>query len=289
MLRVGVFTPSQPDDHVEHLSAFAEGCSLDPETSVQLYDIDKGYVDCDIAVVFGVGKKRVPASWKRGHIVFEHHQWKKKPIVIIERGFIQREKYYGAAWNGLNGLADFCNTDSPSDRWDRLGITLRPYRDPNPSDYVLVCGQVPWDASVQHTDHPAWCREIIGEIRKHTEREVRFRPHPLAKDFDYGVEASKNSWEVDISGAHAVVAYNSTSSALSIIEGLPIFAFDPGSMAYEVANHNIADIENPLRPDRTAWAYNLAYCQWTAEEMNQGLTWEHLKRGQPFLNIKESK
>ena len=273
--RVNIFLPTQPSDHVNHLTALADGIP-----GANLIPIEAGYVACDIAVVFGVGKREVIAAHPRGAIIYEHHFRRRKPVVIVERGFVDREQYYGVAINGLNGMGDFFNEDSPSDRWDALKRPIKSWRETDKDKYILVCGQVPWDASVQHTNHPAWCRETVETIRGMTDRPVRFRPHPLTKSFDYGIEASQNTFEEDMVGAHAIVTFSSTTSCLAVLEGIPIFCMDKGSMAYDICNRILDPgfLELPVLYDRDQWAHNLAYAQWNVEEMRSGVVWDRLKK-----------
>lgn len=278
-MKMIVFTPDAPADHVATLTAFAEGVSQDPDIDVQTRPLSKGYDDCDIAVVFGVGKTKIPQSWARGRVIYEHRYRGKKDVIVLERGYVRREEYFCAGWNGLNGLADFRNRGMPDDRWRALDVPLRPFRDSTPTDHILVCGQVPWDATVQHTNHAEWCREVVGRCRERApNRPVRFRPHPLTRDYDYGVECSEADWDEDVKSAHCVVTFNSTSGALAVLEGIPVFAMDPLSVAWDVAGHDLGDLEAPPKPDRGQWAADLAYAQWAVEEMRAGKTWEHLKK-----------
>jgi hypothetical protein len=277
MTCVSVFVPgSGPKDHIETLSALAKGAAKDPGNQVQVLALEDGYEECDVAVVFGFPKLAVEASYLRGAVLFEHRFRRRKPVVVIERGFIHRSKYYGVGLNGLNGLADFRNENCPPDRWEALGVDIRPRVD-RPDGYHLLCGQVPWDASVQHTDHVAWCQTVHAAL---VDRgfSVRFRPHPDVADYDYGLEVSGQSWEEDLAGAKSVITMTSTSSALAVLEGLPIFAVGRGSIAWEVAMHEVTaeNLTNPHRPDCEQWAHNLAYTQWTLEEMADGLPWQRL-------------
>lgn len=270
-LKINVFVPKEPKDHVQYLTAMADG-----HPGANLLPLDAGYADCDIAVVFGVGKRAVPSSHRRGAIVYEHMFRQRKPIVIVERGFVKRDEYYGVALNGLNGLGYFGPSDCPSDRWDALDTEIKPWR--TGGDYILICGQVPWDASVQHTDHLAWCNHVAKTIESNCDIPVRFRPHPEVKELDYGLKSSMRSWYEDLAGAKSVVTFSSTSSALAVLEGIPIFTLDPGSIAYGIGNKELTEalLFEPETLDREQWAYDLAYSQWTEDEMREGLAWERL-------------
>jgi hypothetical protein len=268
LLKINLFSPKEPIDHVVHLAALAKGYP-----GAQVLPIEAGYADCDIAVIFGVGKRAVPSSYPRGAIVFDHLLRAKKPLVVLERGFVKRDEYYGVALNGLNGLGYFGPKGNPSDRWDALGVEIKPWK--SGGDYILVCGQVPWDASVQHTDHVQWCQDTVATIQSRTDIPVRFRPHPETADFDYGLEPSAASFDEDVANAHAIVSFSSTSAALAVLEGVPIFTMDRGSIAWDVGNHVLAKelLEHPHKPEREPWAHDLAYSQWTVAEMEAGLPW----------------
>ncbi len=268
---VNVFVPDEPADHVKHLNAMAKGIP-----QARILPLKNGYSPCDIAVIFGVGKRQVPASYDRGAIVYEHRFRERKPIIILERGFIQRDKYYGVALDGLNGLGCFGNANSKPDRWKKLKTKIKPWRN---GEYFLVCGQVPWDASVQHSNHTKWVQDTIKLVESLTDAPVYFRPHPDVKGkVDYEVPERDTTWEQDLAGAKAVITFNSTSSAMAILEGIPIFAADPGCIAWGVATHEITKeaLANPPMLDREQWAYDLAYAQWTAEEMETGQPWRQL-------------
>jgi hypothetical protein len=82
----------------------------------------------------------------------------------------------------------------------------------------------------------------------------------------------------DLQGAHAVVTFNSNTGVDAVIAGVPIFTIDRGSMAWEVSDHDLSEIEKPNLYDREQWAHNLAYTQWTMAEMAGGWAWSHLFR-----------
>ena len=51
--------------------------------------------------------------------------------------------------------------------------------------------------------------------------------------------------------------------------GVPVFV-GPDSLAYDVGNSNLAKINNPSMPDRTQWLNDIAYTEWTIEEISTG-------------------
>lgn len=259
--------------HDRVLKAFAEGCN---GTLVEGWK----YEPSQVAVIFGVYKSRVPISFPRGQI-FQRQRDKNLDVVVLETGYINRgdgeNHHYAAGFNGLNGRADFRNRDMPSDRAEKLGVELKQYRS---GSKVVLCGQVPWDASVDHSDHPQWLEASIERLKAYTQREIVFRPHPLARGHypNFAVPMSTVPFQEDLKDAHAVVTFNSNSGVEALIDGVPVFAGDHGSMCWELANKSLIQIDVPNRPSREQWLNELCYAQWTMNEMKSGECWRHLTR-----------
>jgi hypothetical protein len=262
--------------HDRVLQAFFDGCQGEKEL-VEGFR----YEPSEVAVIFGVYKSKVRKSWPRGK-VFRQQREKNLDVVVLETGYINRgdgeAHHYAAGFNGLNGRADFRNKNMGPERWESFGVQLKPY---SRGEKVVLCGQVPWDASVDHTDHKAWIVETAQKLKAMTTRTIVFRPHPLAISHlpaITGLEYSIAPLSEDLKNAHCVVTFNSNSAVEALVEGKTVFAFDEGSMCWELANKNLADLENLNYPNRQQWARDLAYCQWTPDEMRQGLAWKHLFR-----------
>lgn len=256
------------------IQSLYDGCPLEKE----LAHLEE-YQPSDIAVVFGVYKKDIPVSYPRGRIIAKQ-ELRKLDTIILETGYVNRgvgeDKHYAVGFNGLNGRADFKNEGMSGDRAALLP-PLKPWREEG--EHVLLCGQVPWDASVQHTNHVRWLVETAAVLQMVTKRKIVFRPHPLAKLAPIsGCEYSERPLEEDLAKAHVVVTYNSNSGVDAIRAGVPAYAFDLGSMIYKVANKLWTDLERPKMPDREQWYSDLAHCQWLPSEMSEGLTWKHLLR-----------
>jgi hypothetical protein len=261
--------------HDRVLEAFYEGCAEEKE-----FVRGFKYEPSDLAVIFGVFKSKIPKSYPRGAVLRQQRE-NNLDVVVLETGYINRgdgeTHHYAAGFNGLNGRADFKNKGMPDDRVKKLGVELKPWR--RDGKHILLCGQVPWDASVDMIDYGRWLHAIANRLQELTPRHIRFRPHPAVKMGRLpGCEFSTRPIREDFEDAWAVVAYNSNSVVEGIIQGIPGFSFDAGSMATSVCNMNIEDIENPQMPDRQQWLNDLAYCQWTLEEMRSGEAWKHLFR-----------
>lgn len=208
-----------------------------------------------------------------------------RPYVNIGNGFFKKDDFCAVSWNGgIKGQGDFCAADSRNDRWFRHGWRIRPWRRATIYGHVLLCGQVPSDPSVSDTDHYVWLWGTAGVLMHQTRRPIIYRPHPLDRErapYLPGTQRSVNAALADdLARAFAVVTYNSTSAALAVLEGVPVFVCGDYSIARPVAETVLSGIERPeLHDRREQWAADLAYSQWTLAEMAQGECWDHLKSG----------
>lgn len=258
------------------LKALYDGCP-EEKTLVEGFE----YQPSDVAVVFGVYKKQIPISFPRGRVIAKQ-QIRGLKNLIVETGYINRgtgeDKYYAVGWNGLNGRADFKNKGMPPDRAKKLPVEMKPWR--TEGNHIVLCGQVPWDASVDHTNHVQWLIETAAVLQMMTKRLILFRPHPLSglpniTDCMYSASARI---EDDLDGAHCCVTFNSNSGVDAVMNGIPVWSFDIGSMVYPISNKLWTDLEKPKMPDRTQWLADLAYAQWRPDELRSGEAWQHLTR-----------
>jgi hypothetical protein len=65
----------------------------------------------------------------------------------------------------------------------------------------------------------------------------------------------------------------------SFKNGVPVFYDSENSAALPIAESNFTKIESPKYEDRVALFSNLAYNNWTMEEMANGTAWRMLNGG----------
>lgn len=288
---VKVFSKSanQPN-HKKALEYFFEGLSNDSSISSEL-SAETVYSDCDVAIFFGSWKNRRKREHHRIKLdILEKHN---KPFIMLETPLLGREitenhSHYRIGVNHF--LADegnFNNNNRSQDRWNilsqRLNLTLEDYK--TGGNTILVALQLPGDASLRGIDIVDWARETAKEIRKYTDRQIIFRPHPGHKQRSdlkklteiENSKISKNTLRKDLEDALASVTYTSGMAVDSLLAGVPCFAMDSGSFVYDLMGSDLSNIENPPKPDRIQWINNLSYCQWSMEEIQEGLPWNHLK------------
>lgn len=269
-MKVVIFEPDYSEKQRRILRALAAGI---PGAIVRPL---AEYEPCDVAVIFGGIKYAYRRTWVKQTVLDRHHG---RRLLMVESAFLWRGEYYQVGWGGTAGHADFNTFAATSlDRAFALGLPVKSQR-LRPDGPVVVIGQLPRDVQVQDTDHKAWCRDTVDYYRAQG-LPVIFRPHPKVDSRgEYGVDPrffdSRSLAEV-LEDARAVVTWNSTTGVESVLAGVPTIAMDRGSMAYDVAAHDLDTLDHV--PGRGVWLARLAYAQWTLDEMRAGLPWRHLNR-----------
>lgn len=181
-------------------------------------------------------------------------------VLVLERGYIgDRFAWTSLAWNGLNGRGEAPVIDDGGARFRQYHGHLKEWN--AEGDYVLICGQVPGDASLQGVDLNPWYK---SKVEEYTGERIVFRPHPSGASQGavqelLGCEKSSGSLEDDLAGAKLVVTYNSNAGVDAMLAGKPATCENEGSMIWGV---------HPM--DRQNWANRLAWRQWLIEEIESG-------------------
>lgn len=230
-----------------------------------------------------------------------------------------KEKYFRFSWNSyLYNEGDFGPRPAPSDRWERIqqeqGIEIKPWRNTR-GKYILIFLQHAIDTSLhrmieEYDTFYNWLCYTIELIRDNTNLPIVIRPHPkhgmymqffdaykaldVHKIYD-NVSFSVNQGQENLSGgkfldrdlkdAHAAVGWTSNALTEAACAGVPVYCMSGGAMAYPVSLTDFSLINNVHTdlPDRTQWLYNLGYSQWTREEIERGVAWDHIKQSRGIV------
>lgn len=200
--------------------------------------------------------------------------------LVLERGHVgDRRAASSMGWDGLgrHGRYPTCNDDGA--RWRRLyGDLMAPWN--HFGECVTVFGQVAGDASIKGIDFCQWAQHAVDMALKTFDKPVLYRPHPLsvrngANWCPDGASLSVISLEEDLARASVAITFNSTSGVNAVLAGVPTICADKGAMAWPVSSHNI--VRNVETPGREQWAHDLAWCQWTNDEIADGIAWDAVR------------
>lgn len=207
-------------------------------------------------------------------------------ICILERGYLgDRFAWTSVSFGGnLNGRAEFRGVRSDGARFNaHFGRLLQPWRWCNPGaprdGYALLIGQVPGDAALESAggNLARWYEDTTRALAA-AGYAVRFRPHPMALRRGYtatvpGAPPIGGTLADALNGAAVVATYNSNTAVESVLAGVPTTVADRGSMAWDVSGREPGDT---LMPERWRWAAELAWKQYTLEEMASGECWANV-------------
>jgi hypothetical protein len=226
----------------------------------------------DVAVIWSVlWYGRMSANFP----IWQKYRNQNKPVIVLEVGALRRDITWKIGLNGINLGSYIINGNKDNSRINSFGLKLNDWHQGN---NIIICGQ--HDKSHQWNDNKPmdqWVTNTVNELRKHTTRPIKLRPHPrcpIRNVTNVKIDTSMPFRE-ELDDAWAVINWNSNPGIESIIHGVPAFV-GPTSLASPVANLQLSQIENPIRPDRQQWFNNLAWTEWTADEMSTGIPQEYI-------------
>ena len=135
--------------------------------------------------------------------------------------------------------------------------------------YILICPPTKAICRLYHTTEEKWLNDTLETLKKYTDREIRIRKKG---DTTPLVEQLKNSW--------AMVTMQSTAAIEAVLNGVPVFC-DEVSQANVIGENDLSKIERPYYADRDIienWIDSLLSCQFTMEEIKNGVAHEVVKR-----------
>lgn len=179
----------------------------------------------------------------------------------------------GYYWRASRNSIHYKHTiDYPSDRFEQWNVTPREY---GTGSKILICPSS--ETMTRYTtgmDVKMWVQMITMGLQKYTDRyiEVRYKPRNAKTS---GPAAALIPFEEQAQNTHCVVTCISLAAIDAQMLGIPTICH-PSSFAADISSTRLDEIENPQRVDRQQWFNNLAYSQFTHDEIETGLAQEIL-------------
>lgn len=304
--------PSKMLDPVNHeqekpqtLVKFVEGVRRCGEEGVLHTALD--YQPCDVAVILGwvhAHGKLAPHLSLRQQILDQQSRHRRRTVIADSNLFLYRDTnnpqhYLRYSFDGVfPNTGEYCDSDPDPARWatikHNLGMDLGPWRDQG--THILMCLQRDGGWSMAGFDVVDWALITAKQLRQQTNRPIRIRAHPGDKKAakycqeimalldrhaikDVSLSAQGQPLIRDFKHCWAVVCHNSSPGVAAAIEGIPVFVTDAArSQAREVANTDLAAIENPAMPDRTRWIHRISQSHWSHADLASGEAWMHMRK-----------
>ena len=204
----------------------------------------------------------------------------QKPLMVLEVGCFDRGRTWRLGLGGINRDANFGKIDLNKNRAKKLGLVLKDWQLNNGD--ILIAGQHlksgQWKDSASAS---SYINDTIQQIRCYTDKKIIVRPHPRSLlnvkfncknvpiDIPKKIKNSYDSYFIDYKKYYTIFNYSSNPGIEAAIAGVPVFV-GKSSLAYDVANHDISNILNPVKPDRNIWLEKIAYTEWTCDELETG-------------------
>ena len=167
------------------------------------------------------------------------------------------------------------NTPERLEKLKQLGIDaeFKGWRDTG--KHILLCPSSPTVTfQMNGITQDEWVEVAKREIRKYTDREIRFRNKPRPGNQWWNTDIKD-----DLKDCYALVTNYSLSAFDALLNYIPVFA-EGNSVMGPVTSRDIKKIEKPLRPGRKTmeeWLKFVAENQFTLKEMANGKAYEILK------------
>lgn len=225
----------------------------------RLVSVHAPHAAADVGVMYG---------WKR------HAQLEKFPrFVYADLGYWHRDTHYRLAVNGW-GPERYVRADLPASRLAALGLKVKPWR--HGGTEIIVAGSTAKAAAEHGFAYMEWERRVVARL-KDCGRPVVYRPKPNDRHAmpipGAGYDTRPISEALD--NAFAWVTHHSNSAVDALLAGVPVHCEIGAAAALSVP---LGQIAAPVLPEgRAQFLADVAWLQWSLDEMRSGEAWTHLK------------
>lgn len=219
------------------------------------------FKDAQVGVMYG---------WKHRMVLKRHSRF-----VYADMGYWNRNVYWRFAANGWSPVSSM-RRGMPSDRLERLGVQIMPSHG---GDYVLVLGTSAKSCADHGMKYMEWERKVCAALVKDG-ANVLYRPKPkdkLARPIEGTEMVQSVPFSELLTGAKMVVAHHSNGCVEAVAAGCAVHCqYGAASL---VSVPLAAWRDPPEITGRKEFLSDVAYTQWTIEEMKSGAAWQHMREG----------
>lgn len=236
--------------------AMAEGVVRAGDKAV-VRELTASPISADVALMYG---------WKHAGSMKRY-----KNYAYFDLGYWDRERYY--RWS-MNGWSPSLKRGMPPDRFQSLGLTVSPWR--KPCGEIVVAGATMKASSEHGLRYQEWETNAVQRLQGLGKRVV-YRPKPNDKFATPipGAAFDRRPISEALASAHGWVTHHSNSAVDALLAGVPVHCETGAASHFSVPMETMGDPE--LLAGREQFLYDVAWLQWTLEEMRSGETWKHIR------------
>lgn len=273
-MRVVLYTDPESPRNFELAEALA-GCGrgLAVETACDAGPLQPA----DLHMVVGVRSRRLTRLLEAAGL----------PFVFWDKGYTRKwPTWWRASAGGRQPLGHLERAECPQDRAEERGWLGRAWdrHRRRRGDKILLIGSTPdYQAYYDLPEPTAWAAQVVAEIRARTDRDIVYRPRPKLPGAEPVAGASYSRGvpiEQDLERAHCLVTHGSNACLDALFAGVPSVVLGDG-VVKSVSSTSLDGVGRPREVgvgERVRLLANLAYTQWTFEEIRSGEAWEHIGR-----------
>lgn len=300
MTTVAIYHRTVPNaknqEKIDLLRFFSDGVAVAGDTALDIQNT--AFHPADVGVIQGWISQQTsrPHLALRNQVIQEQLKANRYVVAVDSNLFLYANTknplhYLRYSFNGVfPSTGIYCDTQIDPSRWQKisrnLNLSLKDYR--TTGNHILICLQRSGGWSMGQSSVADWANMVIAQIQAVSDRPIVIRAHPGDKSqteylpkikWSNRVKLSTNPNLVDdLQNCWVAVNHNSSPVVGAAIEGVPIFVTDPvRSQCRDIANTDLAQIENPLMPDRQQWVERLSMSHWNFDELRSGECWRHMR------------
>lgn len=238
-------------------------------------------LEADVGAVFGLkGRSRE---------VMDAYRAAGRHTIIFDKALIRVQhaahKHLRVCIDGDSPLLYLMRKPRPPSRWEALKLPLAKRRkSTRGDDIILALSSQKYCTFHGLGDATEYARGIVRECRRLTSRPIVYRPKPSWHEFKpvKGTRLSRPPEYLPslLERGHVLVTHGSSAAIDAIIGGVPAITLGECA-ASPVAGKSLDAVDAPPFPDEEArleWLINLAWCQWSVDELKSGAAWAFLRR-----------
>ncbi len=188
----------------------------------------------------------------------------------------RHDGFHKLAVNDRHPTDYLMNKTHTAERFEHHRVPILPYR--VMGRHIIVAGMSAKAAIAEQLQPNEWEERTIARLRMLTKRPIIYRPKPSwkgARQISGATFDPETPLPEALRNCHAVVTHHSNVAVDALLAGVPVFC--EKGVASVLSSGDLSQINRPrVQPGRGQWAANLAWCQWSVDEMTQGLAYRYL-------------
>ena len=194
------------------------------------------------------------------------------PYLLIDKGYFHRSRYHRFALNGFTPCYLGSGHADPA-RFKSLHVPCSARRRPKASNIVFIGFDNKYGAFHGLTDAGEYATGVAEQVQ-HIIQGTSLKWLVRSR-----ADRARMPFSAVLPSCYCVIVHGSIAGVEAVMAGVPVVSLGgrAANVVHDLSNLALEDVVNPKLPDEKAVAKRLAelaWCQFTYEEIRHGLAWE---------------